>query len=227
MKLRSLKLHLFRQHVESELNLGDGLTGILGANGAGKTTIVEAISFALFGSRAIRGKIEELRTRGMRGQRVGTTKADNEPRVELTIEHDGNVFRIDRSLSDAQIFAGGEPEAIATGNREVSAKISNLLGMSYEEFTATYCTEQKGLEFLGGKKGVAERERFIVRMMGFDRLEEVQEALRSDRKEKRSVLAGFEASLGTREDLEIQLKQEEKHSVLKKSFSYYYFLMTS
>jgi exonuclease SbcC len=80
--------------------------------------------------------------------------------------------------------------------------------MSYEEFISTYCTEQKGLEFLSGKKGATEREKFIVRMMGYDRLEEVQELIRGDRKEKRAVLSGYEASLGTREEIEQRLEGE-------------------
>ena len=44
MRLNSLKLTNFRQHVRTELNFGTGLTGIIGPNGAGKTTILEAIA---------------------------------------------------------------------------------------------------------------------------------------------------------------------------------------
>ena len=63
MKLRSLSLHLFRQHTESFISFPDGLIGVIGPNGAGKSTIVEAIGFAIFGSRALRGRIEDVRTR--------------------------------------------------------------------------------------------------------------------------------------------------------------------
>jgi exonuclease SbcC len=130
--------------------------------------------------------------------------------VELLIEHDGTVFRIERSLSDAALYVGGEASPVAQGNREVSARISALVGMSYEEFVATYCTEQKGLEFLSGKKGATEREKFIIRILGYDRLEDLQELLRGDRKEKRAILQGYEASVGSREELVLRLEQEEK-----------------
>jgi exonuclease SbcC len=130
-------------------------------------------------------------------------------RVELLFERDGVVFRIERSLADAALFIGGEANPVAQGNREVTARVSALLGMSYEEFLATYCTEQKGLEFLSGTKGATEREKFIIRILGYDRLEEVQELLRGDRKEKRAVLQGFEASVGSRAELEDRLAQEE------------------
>jgi exonuclease SbcC len=209
MKLRSLSLQLFRQHAASVVHFPDGLIGILGANGAGKTTILEAIGFALFGSRALRGRIEDVRTRFAQ-PKSGRGRKDQDLRVELTLEHEGVLFRIERTLTDADLYVGGEPKPVAAGNREVSARIGAIVGMSHDEFVATYCTEQKGLEFLSGKKGATEREKFILRMMGYDRLEQVQDLLRDDRKEKRSVLSGYEASLGTREELEHRLAQEQQ-----------------
>ncbi len=207
MKLRSLSLNLFRQHISSHIEFPDGLVGVIGTNGSGKTTIVEAISFAIYGSRALRGRVEDVRTRTAPAK-TGRGKKDQDLRVELSLEHDGVVFRIERSLNDAAIYIGGESQPVAVGSRDVSARISAIVGMSYEEFISTYCTEQKGLEFLSGKKGATEREKFIVRMMGYDRLEEVQEVIRGDRKEKRAVLTGYEASLGTREEIEQRLEIE-------------------
>ena len=63
MKLRSLALNLFRQHTSTHIDFPDGLVGVIGTNGAGKTTIVEAIGFAIYGSRALRGRVEDVRTR--------------------------------------------------------------------------------------------------------------------------------------------------------------------
>lgn len=209
MKLRSLTLKLFRQHIDCLVEFPDGLVGIIGTNGSGKTTILEAVGFALFGTRALRGKVEDVRTRTA-PSKLGRGRREHEMKVELLVEHDGVVYRIERSLSDAALFVGGDASPVAEGNREVSARVSALVGMSYEEFVATYCTEQKGLEFLSGKRGATEREKFIIRMMGYDRLEEVQELLRSDRKDKRAMLQGYEASLGTREELEQALLGEQE-----------------
>jgi exonuclease SbcC len=203
-------MQLFRQHVDGHVVFPDGLVGIIGVNGSGKTTIVEAVGFGLFGSRALRGRIEDVRTRTAPSRGAGRSRRDNEMRVELSIEHDGTVFRIVRSLVDAALYVGGEPNPVAEGNREVSARISALIGMSYEEFVATYCTEQKGLEFLSGKRGATEREKFIIRVLGYDRLEELQELLRGDRKERRATLQGYEASVGTREEIEQRLAAEEQ-----------------
>lgn len=199
MKLLRLEITNFRQHRDCTLEFKDGLTGIIGLNGAGKSTLIEAISFALFGSKALRGKVEDVPSRGVK---VGTS-------VSLWIALDGVVYRVVRSMSDAELYLGGEATPIVTGNREVVSKIVSILGMSYEEYLATFYTEQKGLEFLSGKRGATEREKFIVRMMGFDKLEDIQELLRSDKRDIRNTLAGFEAGLIDRESLVSQIADEK------------------
>ena len=105
MKLRSLTMRYFRQHSETSVQFPDGLVGIIGSNGSGKTTILEAIAFALFGSKALRGKVEDVRTRTA-PFKSGRGKKDQEVRVELAIELEGIVFKIERSLTDAALFVG-------------------------------------------------------------------------------------------------------------------------
>ncbi len=190
MKLLNLNLKGFRQHKETYIVFKPGLSGIIGANGSGKSTIIEAIAFCLYGSKAIRGKLEQVKTLGL--------EPKQEVRVILTFEHEENTYRIERTINDAELYIGGEIEPNVRGNVEVATKITSIFRMNYEEFSATFFTGQKGLEFLSGKKGPAERERFIVRMMGYDKLQDIQELLRSDKKDKKSSTLAWEASLGDR-----------------------------
>jgi DNA repair protein SbcC/Rad50 len=201
MKLVALNLLFFRQHRDTTINFPDGLIGLLGSNGAGKTTLVEAIAFALFGTKALRGRTDSIKTRG-------AGRGEN-PEVTLTFVHDDRTFRVQRSLTEASLSLGGDELSLARGNLEVVAAITQILGMSYEEFSATYLTEQKGLEFLSAKKGAAERERFIARMMGYDRIERMQEGLRSDRKDVRGMLAGLEAGIGDIDEVRREVEHAE------------------
>lgn len=54
MQIRSLELHDFRSYTSAELELGDGLTAIIGENGQGKTNLLEAISW-IAGMGSFRG----------------------------------------------------------------------------------------------------------------------------------------------------------------------------
>lgn len=201
MKLISLELKYFRQHHNSRFDFVNGLTGIIGLNGAGKSTILESIGFALFGSKAIRGKMEDLPSRNL--------EKPAQLNVTLSFQSDNGIFRVERGLTEASLFIAGQENPLVIGQREVSARITSLLSMNYEEFISTYFTEQKGLEFLSGKKGATERERFVLKMIGLDRLEQMQELLRTDRRDLKNQVQAFESSLGDRSTHEKRLEIEQ------------------
>ena len=54
MYLASLELRDFRRYEEAQLTLGPGVTVLEGLNGAGKTTVLEAVAWAALG-RSFRG----------------------------------------------------------------------------------------------------------------------------------------------------------------------------
>lgn len=199
MKLLKLELKNFRQHKSTILTLKDGVTGILGQNGSGKSSLVEAISFSLYGSKSIRGTLDELKSRD---------EPEGVLNVALTFEIDSTVYRVERSLSDAKFFVGGKLEV--KGSRDVTSKIEHVIGMNYDEFVSTFYTEQKGLEFLSRKKGGAERERFIMRLLGYDKVEKVQEKLRDQKRNLKSVISSLEFVDSSEEELKSELEKEEE-----------------
>ena len=54
----------FRQHARTEMMFDRGITAIIGPNGSGKTTVLEAIAWALYGQPAIRGQRDGVRFLG-------------------------------------------------------------------------------------------------------------------------------------------------------------------
>lgn len=201
MKIESLELQYFRQHHHSRVQFSTGLTGIIGPNGAGKSSLIEALLFAFFGSKALRGKVDDARTRGV--PRSAHTV------VELVWQIDGTSYRVRRELSNAELFLGGSSTPICNGSREVTEQIEVILKMTLNEFTATYLTEQKGLEFLSGQRGAAERERFIGRMMGFDELESIQSLMRDDKRLLKAEIQGAEGVQISKEELTQRVQADE------------------
>jgi exonuclease SbcC len=186
MQLLRLRLRNFRQHADTEIELGPGLTGIVGANGAGKTTLLEAIAWALYGMPAARGTKESIRRRS----------AGDRARVEvhLTFSLGANRYRVKRTLADATLHLEGTEEPIATTLAGVTERLTRLLGMTREEFFNTYFTNQKELAVMAAKSA-PERAQFLSRVLGYERLRVGQDRLREERAGLRARLAGLEEGL--------------------------------
>src|SRR2546430_62291 len=83
MQLLRLRLVNFRQHADTELEFGPGITGIIGPNGSGKTSILEAIAWALYGVQAVRGDKGSIRRLGAKGRRERVREVRNGVAAEV------------------------------------------------------------------------------------------------------------------------------------------------
>lgn len=114
--LKRLTLKNFRQHEDRTIDLTAGLNVVRGANEAGKSTLIEAIAYALFGSKACREPLAQIVTWG---------KPENTLAVELVLASDGVEYIFTRSPKGAEVnYAGGR----VVGQAQVSAKAQELLG---------------------------------------------------------------------------------------------------
>src|SRR5690606_11254858 len=99
MRLDSLRLRNFRKPSDTHIVFDAGITGIIGANGSGKTTVLEAIAWALYGNTAARGTRDSIRH-----NRAG---ARAPVRVELDFELSGHRYRVARGLTSAELYLDG------------------------------------------------------------------------------------------------------------------------
>jgi len=120
---------------------GQGLFLITGDTGAGKTTIFDAVAFALFGEAS--GS-----TRTTDTLRSDFAEPSTETYVELTFQHKNKTYIIKRNPRYERPKKSGDGLTIVnsnatlqlpdgssiTGYREVTAKIEELLGINYRQF---------------------------------------------------------------------------------------------
>ncbi|MCZ6918023.1 MAG: SMC family ATPase [Gemmatimonadetes bacterium] len=193
MQLHRLKLVNFRQHAETEMKLGPGLTAVVGPNGSGKTTLIEAIGWVLYGNVAARGSRDSLRRL--------SAPARAPVRVELDFALGPHEYRITRSLYGAELYQDGGEGPVANSHQAVSSKIEHLLGMTHDEFFSTYFTGQKELAVMASM-GPTERAKFLSRLLGYEKLRQAQGHLRQRRSTLRAELSGLEQGLEGLEGLQ-------------------------
>jgi exonuclease SbcC len=184
VKLKSLRLTNFRQHISTEIHFESGITGIIGPNGAGKTTILEAIAFALYAfGRSTR---EQMLSIAATGRQV--------MRVELEFELGRHTYRIVRGRTNAELYLDGEETPMATTPSAVTERLQRLLGMSRDEFFRTYFTSQKELAMMAAM-GSSERARFLSKVLGYEKLRLAQDMIAERRRTLSAEIMGLRAGM--------------------------------
>ncbi|NPB09406.1 MAG: AAA family ATPase, partial [Thermodesulfobacteria bacterium] len=122
------------------------LFGIFGKTGDGKSSILDAMTFALY------GRLDRLG----RNLREAVNPASGHLLVNFSFELDGEVFRVNRlfdprSGTKAVLYRqeGGRWLPLAERTREVEDQLERILGLRFEEFTKVVILPQgKFAEFL-------------------------------------------------------------------------------
>jgi DNA repair exonuclease SbcCD ATPase subunit len=193
MHLRSLSLRNYRVYRFLDLEFPDGLVGIYGPNGSGKTTIVESLRFSLYGDS--RTDKAELRSAGV-GEDV---------RVELVFEHEGNTYDVRRRLKgrnltpEVEVFLNGQLAAQSV--REANAYLARVLGMEQRAFLASVCAQQKELTAFSTMIP-SERRRLVLDLLGVSPVERALARVREQARDERAAAIGARAGLPDLAELE-------------------------
>ncbi|MGH7531480.1 MAG: AAA family ATPase, partial [Gemmatimonadales bacterium] len=207
MKLHRLRLVNFRQHADTEIAFGDGITGIIGPNGSGKSSLLEAIAWAIYGNAAARGDKDSIRNL--------RAKARTPVRVELEFGLGSHEYRVERGLNGAELRQDGA--LVANSLKEVTARLQRVLGMTHDEFFNTYFTGQKELAVLADASR-PERAAFLSRVLRHEQLTLAQERIRERRNALAHEVEGLETGLPPRGALEAERRAaEERLGVARKA----------
>jgi len=183
MIIKSIRLKNFRKFKDTLIEFPDGVTGVVGLNGAGKSTIFEAVAWVLYGAVAARTSTEQIKRE---------SADDKDPcRVELDFIFGEDKYRIVREMSGKSLSVSATAtfngQQIATGAEVVSNFIQKKLGLDFKSFYTSIFAKQKELNALS-TMNPSERRPLILRMLGINALDEVIVEIRSDVKNKKILI---------------------------------------
>jgi len=128
--VRIISIHMknIKSHRDTELSFAPGINVLSGANGSGKSTVFQAIGYALFGVSA-----QDFVSRAERFLSIGTKRGE----VSVVFEPaDGELYRVTRSVGPAGKWLlakgrDGDFEIEEHANiQETEIRIAKLLGLS-------------------------------------------------------------------------------------------------
>jgi len=192
LQLRLRNFMCYRDNVPPLRFEGIHLACLSGANGHGKSALLDAMTWALWG-KARAKRDDDLIHLGQ-----------SEMEVEFTFDLGRTVYRVlrkrdstkrGRTLLDLQVQHDGEFRSIAESTvRETQAAIIRLLRMDYETFTnSAFLLQGKADAFT--TRTPAERKRVLGEIMGLSLYDEYEQRAKERAREKERQLTEIEGSL--------------------------------
>lgn len=159
MKLIRLKMVNFKKFRNAQIEFQDGLTGIIGNNGAGKSTIVEAILWSLYGNRALSIKKDFLKN-------INAKKFDqmSVKLVLMTGNQEWKIYRGIKANGQAEASLEIDTKRIAWSVKDVDDFLSKKLHTSAQDFKKTFYARQKDLDNLL-KEGGADKKEYLLNLL--------------------------------------------------------------
>ncbi|MFH0928858.1 MAG: AAA family ATPase [Candidatus Aenigmatarchaeota archaeon] len=211
--ITKVKLKNWRTHLDSEIKFAEGTNCFVGPMGSGKTSVMDAICFGLFGT------FLNLQQRKVKLEDVVMKKPVKKDNAKVTINFDinGSEYSVKRNItngrSTAELRKNGEliegPQAT-----KVTKEVERILKMDYDLFTRAIYSEQNQLDmFLTIPKG--QRMKKIDELLAIDKFEKA-------RLNTKSLINRFSDLTKEKKRLIESLKNDEglmKVDTIKREFS--------
>ena len=171
--IRKITLRNWKSHENTELEFKPGVNIIVGSMGVGKSSILQAISFGLFGTfselKSKDIKITDLITRG------GVAKSSE---IELSLTMAEQDLILKRTITEGKgteaILKDSEYKLLAgTNPTQVSAYLKNIMKLDEDLFLRTVYSKQNEIDlFLQLTPG--ERKKRLDQLMALDKFEDAR-----------------------------------------------------
>lgn len=209
MRLHRLELTAFGpfaapQSVDFDELSAAGLFLLHGPTGAGKTSVLDAVCFALYGQ--VPGARPATRLRSdhaapgtptevvleltLGGRRLEITRRPEQPRAKKR----GTGTTMDKAVTLLREQIGGQWRGVSKSHQEIGEEIRQLVGMSCEQFCQVVLLPQgEFATFL--RASATERAALLGRLFDTRRFKSVEHWLRDRRQESAQLLAQGDAEL--------------------------------
>jgi len=212
--ITSIELGDFLAHSDTKLEFENGVTVFVGDNGAGKSSIIDAITFALFGKHTRKSNKSLIK----RGSNQGFTKIG----FSINGKQYEAVRKIDSKGSLSAKFSeiiGNERIELAAGERRqfgesMTLEIEKTIGLDFEKLKIASIVQQGELNAIINAKPKEFKE-LLNAIIGIDKLDVASESMKMVNKEFREKIKekiGYDDTDIEKlsQDLEIYQKETEK-----------------
>ena len=165
-----LILDNWRSHEHTEFDFAKGTNVLVGAMGSGKSSAMDAVSFALFGT------FPSLQQRKVKLDDMIMNKPERKgfAKISLGFTADGKEYVITREVTKGKGQTSAElrqgDKLIDATNQRVSEKIADILKIDYDLFSRAVYAEQNNIDyFLEIPKG--KRREKIDELLKIDKFE--------------------------------------------------------
>lgn len=214
ISIKGLNSFVEEQTINFEKLSSQGLFGIFGPTGSGKSTVLDAITFALYGKIA--------RETGKHSEYINTSCDTARVVFEFEVNaRSSKRYKITRELkrskkgtvqtSECKIVSLTDQEVLADKERNATDAIKKIIGLEYNDFVKTVVLPQGGFNDFLKMEGKERREilerLFNLEKYGKDLEFKIGEQVKKVELEKSTIEGELKAYGGITEDL---LKEQEK-----------------
>lgn len=134
--IKDIEMKDFISHRDTRLEFGKGITVFVGHNGSGKSSVIDAITYALFGEHTRKAN-KNLVRRGCQGQSI----------VRLRFTINSKEFQATRSLAPSGSAAFSQLELLSENGKAVNKKLAGGERRQYGESTSAEVAKVLGLDY--------------------------------------------------------------------------------